>query len=119
MSTHFGLTVNLILDLQTKTDENLSTLYIKTYSFETTKKIKLDKTDSLQFFNWREYEKTNWKLNEKIPLLIFASSWLDKEYNVHRFCGVVNLKENDSSTQELLTKSPNYIVINYKISEIE
>ncbi|BAO74604.1 DUF5041 domain-containing protein [Winogradskyella sp. PG-2] len=52
-------------------------------------------------------------------MLIFASSWLDKEYNFHRFCGVVNLKDDDEKTTELLTSSPNYIVINYKISEIE
>ena len=67
-----------------------------------TKEINLGKTDNRQFYNWREYEETKWKLNEKVPLLIFASSWLDKEYNFHRFCGVVNLKENDERTQELL-----------------
>ncbi|MBZ9618997.1 DUF5041 domain-containing protein [Psychroflexus lacisalsi] len=79
----------------------------------------MGKTNSGQFYNWREYENTQWKLNTKVPLLIFASSWLDKEYNFHRFCGVVKLKENDERTQELLDYSPNYIVINYKISEIE
>ena len=103
----------------TKTEENQSTLNIKTYALGTTKEINLGKTDNGQFYNWREYEETKWKLDEKVPLLIFASSWLDKEYNFHRFCGVVNLKENDERTQELLDYSPNYIVINYKISEIE
>jgi hypothetical protein len=103
----------------TKTDENQSTLNIRTYALETTKEINLGKTDNRQFYNWREYEETKWKLNEKVPLLIFASSWLDKEYNFHRFCGVVNLKKNDERTQELLDYSPNYIVINYKVSEIE
>ena len=103
----------------TKTEENQSTLNIRTYALGTTKEINLGKTDNRQFYNWREYEETKWKLNEKVPLLIFASSWLDKEYNFHRFCGVVNLKENDERTQELLDYSPTYIVINYKISEIE
>jgi len=103
----------------TKTDENNSVLKIKTYAMDTTKEINLGKTDHRQFYNWREYENTTWKLNENIPLLIFASSWLDKENNFHRFCGVVNLKENDKKTNELLTSSPNYIVINYKISQVE
>ncbi len=103
----------------TKTEENQSTLNIRTYALGTTKEINLGRTDNRQFYNWREYEETKWKLNEKVPLLIFASSWLDKKYNFHRFCGVVNLKENDERTQELLDYSPNYIVINYKISEIQ
>ena len=103
----------------TKTNKNQSTLSIKTYALTTTKDINLGKTDYRQFYNWREYKETKWKLNEKIPLLIFASSWLDKKYNFHRFCGVVKLKENDERTQELLDYSPNYIVINYKISEID
>lgn len=103
----------------TKTDENNSVLKIRTYALETRKQINLGKTDHRQFYHWREYENTKWKINEKIPLLIFASSWLDKIGNFHRFCGVVKLKENDEKTTELLTSSPNYIVINYKISEIE
>ena len=103
----------------TKTEENNSLLNIKTYALSSRKEINLGKTDSRQFYNWREYENTQWKLNEKIPLLIFASSWLDKKHNFHRFCGVVNLKENDEGTTELLTSSPNYIVVNYKISELE
>lgn len=103
----------------TKTEENYSKLNIRTYALEATEEINLGKTDHRQFYEWRAYEETKWKLNQKIPLIIFASSWLDKEYNFHRFCGVVNLKENDERTQELLNFSPNYIVINYKISEIE
>lgn len=103
----------------TKTEENYSRLNIRTYALGTTKEINLGKTDNRQFYNWREYENTTWELNKKIPLLIFASSWLDKKYNFHRFCGVVNLKENDEGTQELLDFSPNYIVINYKVSEIK
>ena len=103
----------------TKTENNYSKLNIRTYSLGTTKEINLGKTDHRQFYNWREYEDVKWKLGEKIPLLIFASSWLDKKNNFHRFCGVVNLKENDKRTQELLDFSPNYIVINYEISEIK
>lgn len=102
----------------TKTEDNYSKLNIRTYALATTKEINLGKTDHRQFYNWREYENTKWELDKKIPLLIFASSWLDKQYNFHRFCGVVNLKENDERTQELLDFSPNYIIINYKISEL-
>lgn len=102
----------------TKTEENKSTLKISTYSLIAQKEINLGRSDNRQFYVWREYENTQWKLNENIPLLIFASSWLDKKLNTHRFCGVIKLKENDVRTTELLTSSPNYIVINYKISEL-
>ncbi len=103
----------------TKTENNYSKLEIRTYGVGTTKEINLGKTDTRQFYIWRAYEETKWKLNKKIPLLVFASSWLDKKLNLHRFCGVVNLKENDKRTQELLSYSPNYVIINYKISEIK
>lgn len=101
----------------TKTEENLATINIRTYALGTTKEINLGKTDTRQFYNWRAYKDTQWKLNTKVPLLIFASSWLDKQYNFHRFCGVVNLKDNDPRTQELLDYSPNYVVLSYKIAE--
>lgn len=101
----------------TKTDENTSTLKIRTYVLETQKEIGLSKLDNRQFFLWREYKETNWEPDQKIPLMIFASSWLDKKYNFHRFCGVVKLSEGDERTDELLTSSPNYIIINYKVSE--
>lgn len=92
----------------TKTEENNSILKIKTYALDTTKEINLGKTDHRQFYHWREYDNTKWKLDVKVPLLIFASSWLDKENNFHSFCGVVRLKENDKKTDKLLTSSPNY-----------
>ena len=103
----------------TKTEDNYSKLNIRTYALGTTKEINLGRTDHRQFYNWRAYQDTQWKMNQKVPLMIFASSWLDKTYNFHRFCGVINLKENDEDTQELLDYSPNYIVINYKISQAE
>ena len=103
----------------TKTEENYAKINIRTYAMGSTKEINLGKTDHRQFYNWRAYDDTKWKLNEKVPLLIFASSWLDKQYNFHRFCGVVKLKENDKGTQELLDYSPNYVVLSYKISEMQ
>lgn len=107
------------LKIFTKTDDNQCELKITTYALGTKKEISLEKVDDRQFYKWREYEETSWKLNQKVPLLIFASSWLDKDYDFHRFCGVVKLKENDERTNELLNYSPNFILINYMISEIE
>ncbi|GAA4327221.1 hypothetical protein GCM10023115_24930 [Pontixanthobacter gangjinensis] len=101
----------------TKTEENNSTLDIRTYALSSKSQINLAKNDHRQFYTWRQYSDTTWELNKKIPLLIFASSWLDKKYNFHRFCGVVKLKDNDKQTNELLNSSPNYIVISYKITE--
>ncbi len=103
----------------TKTEENSSILKINTYAFSAQKEIALNKMDNRQVFHWREYINTEWKPDQKIPLMIFASSWLDKKFNIHRFCGVVKLEEGDKWTEELLNFSPSYIVINYKVSEYE
>ena len=100
----------------TKTEDNNSILRIRTYSLTTQKEITLAKSDERQFFIWREYKDTHWTLNKKTPLLIYASSWLDKKYNIQRFCGVVKLKENDEKTIELLTSSPNYIIVSYIVT---
>jgi len=100
-----------------KTDENNSILDIRTYALSSKSEINLAKNDYRQFYTWREYANTKWELNKQIPLLIFASSWLDKKYNFHRFCGVVKLKDDDEKTEELLNSSPNYIIVSYKITE--
>lgn len=99
----------------TKEDDNKSELKIITYAMSTKKSIELEKFDEQQFFVWRSYQDTQWCLNKKIPLMIFASSWKDKVYNFHRFCGRVILTENDEDTQELLSESPTYIQISYKV----
>ena len=100
-----------------KTETNNSILDIRTYALSSKSEINLAKNDHRQFYTWREYANTKWELNRKIPLLIFASSWLDKKYNFHRFCGVVKLRNDDEKTEELLNSSPNYIIISYKITE--
>ena len=102
-----------------KDSANKSLLNIRIYSVETRKNIALKKTDDRQFFNWRAYTDTKWKLNEKVPLMVFASSWEDKKYKFHRFCGVVNLAKDDKGTEELLSSSPNYIVISFKTTKGE
>ncbi len=100
-----------------KTEDNISTLDIRTYALSSKSEINLAKNDHRQFYTWREYANTKWEINKSIPLLIFASSWLDKKYNFHRFCGVVKLSNDDEKTEELLNSSPNYIIVSYKITE--
>jgi hypothetical protein len=100
-----------------KTEDNQAVLLIKTYALSTKKEISLTREDERQFFNWREFEKTPWEIDKKVPLLIFASSWLDKKHDFHRFCGVVMLNEGDKETKQLLRSSPNYIIISYQVSE--
>jgi hypothetical protein len=100
-----------------KTEDNQAELLIKTYALSTKKEISLTREDERQFFNWREFEKTPWEIDKKVPLLIFASSWLDKKHDFHRFCGVVMLNDGDKETKQLLRSSPNYIIISYQVSE--
>lgn len=98
--------------------ENESTLNFHTYKVRFKEDIKLEKTDDRQFFVWRRYKDTHWKKDQKVPLMLFGSSWEDKTYGFHRFCGVVSLEENTPATQELLDYSPNYIVISYQVSDM-
>ncbi len=98
-------------------EEKKSQLMIKTYGFSTTRSIEMKNTEKENVLYWRKYLDTEWELNKKIPLLIYASSWLDKRYNVRRFCGVQYLKENDEDTNELLNSSPNYVKISYFVTE--
>ena len=68
-----------------------------------------------QFYLWRAYRKKEWKLNEVVPMLVFASSWHDGRFE--RFCGTVDLSEDEEATKELLEKSPHYFVLSLKVSE--
>lgn len=70
-----------------------------------------------QFYNWRTYSKTDWKLNEEVPLLVYASSWYDERIKTDRFCGTVDLSLSEEDTKELLDKSPHYYVISLKVFE--
>ena len=69
-------------------------------------------------YYFRSYQDTKWSLNEKIPLLIYASSWKDEKGGFQRFCGVANLSRNNAKTDELLSYSPHYYMISYIIKEI-
>lgn len=90
---------------------------ISTYSFSLKNNIKQNKTRDGQFYNWRRYSKTEWKLNEPIPMLVYASSWYDKEFDFDRFCGTVDLSRSIADTKELLESSPHYFIVSYKVSE--
>ncbi|MDR2915381.1 MAG: DUF5041 domain-containing protein [Tannerella sp.] len=100
-----------------KNDTDHSMLKYSSYSMESTRKLEKKKLRDFQFYQWRTYSKANWKLNETVPMLIYASSWFDDRYNVERFCGVMDLSLKEEFTQELLDNSPHYYVISCKISE--
>lgn len=79
--------------------------------------LKKNKERESQFYNWRTYSKTDWKLNEDVPLIVYASSWYDERIKTDRFCGVVDLSLNEEDTKELIDNSPHYYVISLKIFE--
>lgn len=100
----------------TKSEDNRSEVRLHTYALSTQHKIELPKWDNQQFYNWRSFTDAHWELNKKVPLMVFASSWKDKHYDFHRFCGVVNLKEGEEGTEELLQESPAYVMFSYLVS---
>lgn len=100
----------------TKDDDNKSEIRLHTYKMSMTTKIELKKWDDKQFYNWRSFDESHWKLNKKVPLMVFASSWKDKKFNFQRFCGVVKLTEGHEDTLELLEESPTYVLFSYQVS---
>ena len=80
-------------------------------------KLEKQKKRKWQFYLWRAYSVIDWKLNEKIPLLVYASSYYDKRIKTDRFCGVVDLSLDEARTKELFDKSPHYYVISLKVYE--
>jgi hypothetical protein len=107
------------LKIITKQDTNKVTISLRTLGINLKKTLPYNITSRGQFFSWLSYSDTKWKLDKKTPILIFASSWKDEKYDFQRFCGVVHLKENDNNTNELLTSSPKYYLISYKISRLK
>ena len=103
----------------TRTDVHQFEIGVRTYNVQYKKTFEYKKKEDKQFFIWRNYSDTEWKPDQKIPLMVFASSWYDKSIEAHRFCGASELKQNDKDTEELLSLSPNYFVIYYEIKEID
>jgi len=102
-----------------KIEDSTLIFYFKTYGMSFKKEIPFKKYDKKSFYNFRSYNETKWSLNEKIPLLVYASSWLDKKGGFQRFCGVANLSKNNEKTIELLSSSPHYFSISYLVKEIK
>jgi hypothetical protein len=71
----------------------------------------------IQRYRWRTYSKTDWKLNEEVPLVVYASAWYDEKSKIFRFCTVSDLSLNEERTKELYVKSPHYYVVKMKVSE--
>jgi hypothetical protein len=107
------------LKIFSKSSDSTLILYFMTYGMSISKEIQFKKYDKNSFYYFRSYFDTKWSLNEKIPLLIYASSWLDKEGGFQRFCGVVNLSKKSEKTNELLRSSPHYFLISYLIETLK
>ena len=99
--------------------DNDSTLLLSVEHYGGSLRIPLKKNivRERQFFNWRTYSQIDWKLNEEVPLIVYASSWYDEKFKVERFCGVSDLSKDEKETKELLDNSPHYYVISLKIFE--
>lgn len=103
------------LTIFSNTDDNKSELQFDLISFMGNHKLELEKNTEHQFYQWRKYKKTHLTKSKEIPLLIFASSYQLPNEDFQRFCGVVELAEDDPDTQELLDYSPHYIKISMKV----
>lgn len=97
----------------TQSKDSTFTMNFKTYKMSFKHVVHFQKLTEKSFYNLRSYPDTKWILNEKIPLLVYASSWKDKKGDFQRFCGVVNLSRNDKETDELLNSSPHYYMVSY------
>ena len=80
----------------------------RTFEFET--------TYNRQFFVWRRYAETRWKLNERIPFLAYVSSWKNKRGYI-RCCGPHQLKDGDEKTTKFLSHSPSYFILSYRVTD--
>ena len=103
----------------TKENDTMMSITLENY-VSTTSGIRLtkNKVRESQFYVWRTYSKTDWKLNEEVPLMVCNASWYDEKYNVERNCAVIDLSLSEEATQELFDNSPHYYVITYKVENI-
>lgn len=101
----------------TKEESQKLILRFHTYNRVFTEELFFDRLRENQYFRIRKYINTNWELDKEIPLMVYASSWFDKDIGSERFCGVVNLSKNDDMTGELLSSTPHYFEVSYKVFE--
>ncbi|WP_409590961.1 DUF5041 domain-containing protein [Sphingobacterium sp.] len=107
------------ITILTKEEESVCKLSIQTYGrgISGLKLIKKKDTKD-QFYEWRYYGKDNLKLNEDIPMLVFASSWYDKNIDADRFCGApFDLSSDKKESAILFENSPHYYVLSYKLTD--
>lgn len=101
-----------LLSIITKENQNSCQLSINIHGTTINREFEFTKTYSRQFFLWKKYSETQWKLNEKTPVLAFVSSWKDNRGFI-RLCGVSELKNGDEETKKLFINSPNYFILSY------
>ena len=97
--------------------DTITKIMVRTIGYGATMRLPEKKTGTIRRYGWRSYSKTDWVLNEEIPLLVYASWWYDEKHNVYRFCGATDLSKDAAATQQLLSHSPHYYIISYKVFE--
>lgn len=107
------------LSFYTKVKDSIVYVEVSDYNKNNKFTFSEKKEREAQFYSWRYYKYTPWKLNEEIPLLIYASSWFDSKNEIERFCGVAILAQDDADTEELLDSSLHYFCFSIKVTEIE
>ena len=101
----------------THNNDTIERLTINSYQGNRREVLKKNIIRKTQYYTWRAYSKIDWKLNEEVPLLVFASSWYDERIRTDRFCGVADLSLSEEDTKELFDNSPHYYVISLKVYE--
>ncbi|MGJ7032042.1 hypothetical protein [Niabella hirudinis] len=104
----------------TKDDSNGSKLFFKTYQLSSNGGIQLNKNtaDLKRFYIWRDYIPLKWHLDKKTPVMLYASSWFDKDIGQYRFCGASILEPGEENTEIFLSNSPHYFLISYIVSKL-
>jgi hypothetical protein len=111
------------LTFYAKEDDTIQTLKLDYYGITTggvqltTIKMEGWRRPEIQRYRWRAYSKADWKLNEEVPLLVYASAWYDEQYKIFRFCAALDLSDSEEKTKELYDRSPHYYVVRMKVSE--
>lgn len=98
----------------TKEDDKKCKLSIYLKGITLNRQFSFKKTYNRQFFRWIPYANTSYKINHKVPIMSYISSWKDKKGYI-RHCGIRKLIENSIDTKSFFSKSPNYFIISYLI----
>jgi hypothetical protein len=105
------------INLIARDADSVSVLSVNLMGNSTGMRLKKQTVRKNQFYSWRRYSKPVWKLNAKTPFLVYSSSWHDKQNNIERYCGAVDLSLSQAATKELMDLSPHYFVVSYTVSE--